>query len=79
MACSTTTDPHPVPPEIDADLQDVAQQVRVEFADQIDPQQVDECLNRVAATFDGARIRSFIPLLVRRLVREELEATLRHP
>lgn len=78
MACSTTIDPRPVPPEIYADLQDVAQQVRQEFADQIDPLQVDECLNRVAATFDGARIRSFVPLLVRRLVREELESSLAH-
>lgn len=78
MARSTVFDPHPVQPEIQADLQDVARQVRKEFADRIDLQQVNECLNRVAATFDGARVRSFVPLLVRRLVREELQASLSH-
>jgi len=33
---------------------------------------VDECLNRVGATFDDAKVRAFVPLLVRRYVRDEL-------
>jgi hypothetical protein len=78
MARSTAIDAHQGQPEIHADLQDVAQQVHQEFADQLDPRQVDECLGRVAAKFDEAKIRSFVPLLVRRYVREELQASLVH-
>jgi hypothetical protein len=33
---------------------------------------VDECLSRVGAKFDDAKVRSFVPLLVRRYVRDEL-------
>ena len=33
---------------------------------------VDECLSRVGAKFDDAKVRSFVPLLVRRHVRDEL-------
>ena len=70
---------HQDQPEINADLQDVADQVHQEFADRLDPRQVDECLNRVANRFDRAKIRSFVPLLVRRYVREELKANLAQP
>ena len=35
---------------------------------------MDECLGQVAARFAGAPIRNFVPLLVRRFVREELQA-----
>jgi hypothetical protein len=61
-------------PEIDPDLDDVAQLVHEEFDHGLDPRIVDECLGQVAARFAGARIRSFVPLLVRRYVREELQA-----
>jgi hypothetical protein len=61
-------------PEIDPDLHDVAQLVHDEFDDRLDPRIVDQCLDQVAARFAGARIRSFVPLLVRRYVREELQA-----
>jgi hypothetical protein len=37
---------------------------------------VEECLNRVAATFDDAKVRSFVPLLVRRYVNDELQERL---
>ena len=60
-------------PEIDPDLLDVARLVHEEFDDRLDPLIVDECLDGVAARFAGARIRSFVPLLVRRYVREELQ------
>jgi len=46
--------------------------VQSEFGGWLDPRVVDECLSRVAATFDDARVRSFVPLLVRRYVRDEL-------
>jgi hypothetical protein len=36
----------------------------------------DECLNRVSAKFDDAKVRSFVLLRVRRYVREELRASL---
>jgi len=64
-------------PESDKDLHDVAHLVHEEFDDQIDPLQVDECLSQVAARFAGATVRSFVPLLVRRYVREELQGRLR--
>jgi len=51
-------------PKINGDLQDVAHQAREEFADRLEPGDVDECLDRIAATFDGAKVRSFVPLLV---------------
>jgi hypothetical protein len=76
MASSTVSDAPLGRPEIRADLQDVAHQVHEEFANQFDPAAVDECLDRVAATFDNATVRSFVPLLVRRYVREELRAKL---
>ena len=78
MASSTVFDAHLGQPEIRADLQVVAHQVREEFASRLDPAAVDECLNRVAATFDDATVRSFVPLLVRRYVRGELHASLAH-
>jgi hypothetical protein len=79
MPSSTTFDAHPCPPQVRADLQDVAHQVHKEFADRLDDDRVNECLERVAATFDNAKVRSFVPLLVRRYVREELCASLAHP
>jgi hypothetical protein len=50
--------------------------VREEFADQLGPDAVNECLDRIAAKFDGAKVRSFVPLLVRRYARDELHARL---
>jgi hypothetical protein len=66
----------PGQPEIDPDLHAVAHLIHEEFDDQFDPRAVDECLNEVAARFVGAPVRTFIPLLVRRYVREELRAGL---
>jgi hypothetical protein len=59
------------------DLHEIANRVHEEFDDHVDPNAVDECLNQVAARFEGATVRSFIPLLVRRYVREELQTRLR--
>ena len=70
-------DSRPGRPTIDPDLHEVAHRVHEEFDDHVDPSVVDECLNQVAARFDGATVRSFIPLLVRRYVREELLTRLR--
>ncbi len=63
-------------PTVNADLKVVAHQLRQEFADQLEACDVDECLGRVAATFEDAKVRSFVPLLVRRYTREELQARL---
>ena len=76
MASPTTLDPHPGPPEIHADLQDVAHVVHQEFDDRLDPRVIDECLGRVAGRFTHGRVRSFVPLLVLRYVREELQTHL---
>ena len=56
MASSTSFDPRPDGPKINADLQYVAHQVREEFADRLDSGAVDECLDRIAAKFDGAKV-----------------------
>jgi hypothetical protein len=64
------------PPEISSDLHHVAQLVHQEFDDRLDPRAIDECLATVAATYADAKVRSFVPLLVRRYVREELHARL---
>jgi len=61
---------------IDQDLHDVAHFVHEEFDCRLEPHAVDECLDQVAAQFAGASVRSFVPLLVRRYVREELQARL---
>jgi hypothetical protein len=68
----------PGQPEIDPELRDVAHVVHAEFDDRLDPGVVDECLDQVTARFNGATVRSFIPLLVSRYVREELQSRLRH-
>jgi hypothetical protein len=65
-------------PTINPDLHDVAHQVHEEFDGQLDPLAVDECLSRVAAQFDEATVRSFVPLLVRRYVNDELQERLAH-
>ncbi len=65
--------PGPGHPEIDTELHAVADFVHEEFDGQLDPRVVDECLGQMAARFDGAQVRSFIPLLVMRYVREELK------
>ena len=44
----------------------------------LNPRAVDQCLNRVAAQFDDSSIRAFVPLLVRRYVRDELRKNLKH-
>jgi hypothetical protein len=65
-------------PRIQGDLQDVAHGVHQEFDEQLDPRAVDECLARVAAKFTDAKVRSFVPLLVRRYVSDELQERLEH-
>jgi hypothetical protein len=77
MATMSPAQSLPERPEIDPDLFDVAHIVHEEFDDHLDPGAVDECLAKVAARFHGATVHSFIPLLVRRYVREELQTRLR--
>lgn len=56
----------------------MAHGVHQEFDERLDPRAVDECLERVAAKFTDATVRSFVPLLVRRYVRDELQERLEH-
>lgn len=72
MASSTMFDARQDRPKINPDLKDLAHRVHTEFDQLLDPLVVDECLNRVAARFDDAKVRAFVPLLVRRYVRDEL-------
>jgi hypothetical protein len=65
-------DPRQDEPKINGDLQGVAREVHDKFDDLLDSTTVDESLERVSATFAKAKIRSFVPLLVRRYVNEEL-------
>ena len=78
MASSTMSDARQGQPQINPDLEDLAHQVHEEFDDHLDPLAVDECLNRVAAQFDDATVRSFVPLLVRRYVNDELHGLMEH-
>jgi hypothetical protein len=64
-------------PSVDPDLNDVAHFVHEELDGRLDPHAVDQCLSQVAARFDGASVRSFVPLLARRYAREELQQRLR--
>jgi len=63
-------------PKIHADLRAVAVFFHQEYDDCLDPRVVDECLDQVAARFAHATVRSFVPLLVTRYVRDELQARL---
>jgi len=64
-------------PTIDPVLHDLAHRIHEEFDERVGPGAVDQCVAQIAARFDGATVRSFIPLLVRRYVREELQTRLR--
>ena len=77
MASFLSADSRPGRPTIDPDLHEVANRVHEEFDDHMDPNVVDECLKQIADRFAGATVHSFIPLLVRRYVREELQTRLR--
>jgi hypothetical protein len=72
MASSSPVGSGAAPPSVDQDLHDVSHLVHEEFDEHLDPQDVDQCLKKVSARFDGATVRAFVPLLVRRYVREEL-------
>jgi hypothetical protein len=76
MASSTVLDARKDEPLINPDLREVALRVHDDFDEWMDPLAVDECLCRVAATFDDAKVRSFVPLLVRRYVNDELQERL---
>jgi hypothetical protein len=76
MASPKASSTRPVRAELNTDLQKVAHLVHEEFGERLDPQAMDECLANVAARFADARVHSFVPLLVRRYVRDELQARL---
>jgi|SRR5450631_781288 len=74
MASSTPFDARQGRPKLNGDLQDVADGVHQQFDEHLDPRAVDECLDRIAARFVNAKVRVFVPLLVRRYVSDELQA-----
>lgn len=76
MASAPPVGPGPDQPTVDLELHDVAHGVHQEFDEHLDPSAVDECLQMVASRFDGAPIRTFVPLLVGRYAREELRTRL---
>ena len=76
MASPTVSSARPGRPDMNKDLQMVAHLVHEEFDDRLDPHAIDECLATVAARFADAKVHSFVPLLVRRYVRDELQARL---
>jgi len=77
MASVPPADSRPTTPGVDPELHVVAHLIHAEFDVHLDPHAVDECLSQVAARFDGASIRAFVPLLVRRYAREELQQYIR--
>jgi hypothetical protein len=77
MASSSPVGSSAVQPGVDQDLHDVSHRVHEEFDEHLDPRAVDECLSKVSARFDGATVRAFVPLLVRRYAREELLGRIR--
>lgn len=76
MASSAVLDARREEPRINPDLREVVLGIHDQFDEQLDPLAVDECLIRVAAKFDDAKVRSFVPLLVRRYVNDELQERL---
>jgi hypothetical protein len=76
MASARALDARPGNPGINADLHDVADQLYREFADRLERGEVDECLKRISARFEDAHVRSFVPLLVGRYARGELQTRL---
>jgi len=78
MASPLALDARPGDPGINADLQDVAHQLHQEFAGRLEPVDIDECLHQVAAKFEDASVRSFVPLLVQRYAHDELQARIAH-
>jgi hypothetical protein len=79
MADSQTISPLQGSPKINGDLQDVARRVHEEFDQQLDATVVNTSLERVSAMFTHAKIRGFVPLLVRRYVSEELHEQVEQP
>jgi len=79
MASARAIDARQGNPCIHADLQEVADQLQREFAARLQPGEVDECLSRMAARFENAKVRSFVPLLVQRYARDELVTRVTNP
>jgi len=67
---------HPDRPEVDPDLHEVAARIHQEYDDRLGTGAVDQCLSEIAGRFAQAKVRPFVPLLVGRYAREELQARL---
>lgn len=60
-------------------LESVRADLLREFGDRLPPEVVSARFAEVVSTFDGAPIRSFVPVLASRSVRQELRSTLTSP
>jgi len=60
-----------------AEMSDVERRLTREFSGAVPPDEVRRCVTRVAAGFDEARVRVFVPVLVERLARQWLRDAVR--
>jgi hypothetical protein len=79
MGSSKAFDPRQDAHKINGDLQDVAREVHEDFDELLDSTTVDESLERVSDASAKAKVRSFVPLLVRRYVNDELRERVGQP
>jgi hypothetical protein len=63
-----------IKPDEDTRLRLVEERLAVSFADSKSPQEVHDSVQRAYETFDGAHVRTYIPLLVARMAAGELRA-----
>ncbi len=59
-------------PSLRPDLGDAVRAIHEQFDDHVGEQVVEEVLDGVAAQFDDAPVRAFVPLLVHRYSKDEL-------
>lgn len=65
-------------PELQQHLEEVARTLARRFAGVLSPETVDRYVERAAARLaEEARVENYIPVLVERLVREDLDALVR--
>jgi hypothetical protein len=58
-------------------MSDVERRLMREFSGVVPPDEVSRCVTRVAAGFDEARVRVFVPVLVERVARQWLRDAVR--
>ena len=74
MAPSPPPLSHPARSGLHTELHEIAAQLHRDFDGPIGSEVVDRVLDEVAARFVDARVRTFLPLLVHRYARSDLQA-----